>query len=307
MSWRCRLLFGVLFFGPAFYFKFDGDVISSVICAVAGLAAFGGYRAGAASILALIVGFAVAITYAPAIGLAQEWRLSQTLGTTGLTNRFLSIAIAGLLIGTFVVCIVTWLLRRVFDRRPQLATLNRWIGFGFGAAEGVVAMVFFLGGMLVIEPIEREVGKHRDANDVRGQRVSRFVLATTDLTRESQLGPTIAAYNPFVRIPSLNKVEQIQRSVQVLGDPAQIHQLLEHPSIQELQQRPEMRHAMEQLRSDAELNEILQSPRPMSPEAVMTLMNHPAVLDLIDQPGFVEEAMKLIRSSTVGQAARLPK
>jgi uncharacterized membrane protein required for colicin V production len=305
MSWRCRLLFGVLFFGPALYFKFDGDVILSVVCAVAGLAAFGGYRAGAASILALIVGFAVAIAYAPAIGLAQEWRLSQTLGTTGLTNRFLSIAIAGLLIGAIVVCVVTWLLRRVFDRRPQLATLNRWIGFGFGAAEGVVAMVFFLGGMLVIEPIEREVGKRRDANDARGQKVSRFVLATTDLTRESLLGPTIAAYNPFVRIPSLNKVEQIQRSVQVLGDPTQIDQLLEHPSIQELQQRPEMRHAMEQLRSDAELNEILHSGRPMSAEAMMTLMNHPAVLDLIDQPGFVEEAMKLIRSSTVGQATRL--
>ena len=306
MSWRCRLLLAALFFGPALYFQLDGDMVLAVFCVVAGLAAFGGYRAGAASILALIVGFAAAIAYAPSIGLAQEWRLSQTIGTTGLTNRFLSIATAGLLIGLLVACIVTWLLQRIFAQRPQLERLNRWIGFGVGAVEGVVAVVFFLGGMMVIEPMERQVGKLRDADDVRGQLVSRFILTTADKTRESHLGPTIAAYNPFVRIPSLNKVEQIQRSVKVLGDPAQIDELLEHPSIQDLQQRPEMRHAMQQLRSDPELNEILQSGRPMSGEAMMTLMNHPAVLELIDQPGFVQEAMKLIQSSTVGQAVRLP-
>ncbi len=290
-----RLFFSLVFLGPAIYFALDGDVVTAAVCLAAGLAAFGGYRTGAAYIVAIVIAATAAIAYAPTIGLAQEWRFSQWLGTTGLTNRLLSVGLVGLLITMLIVLIVSLVISRFFARRPELDSLNRWLGFGLGAVEGVVAMLFFLGGMLVIEPIELQQREFRDADDVRGQAVSRFILLTSASTRDSRIGPAIVAYNPFTRIPSLNKVEEIQESVRVLSEPSQIQRLLEDPSIKQLQQRPEIRRVMSELQSDPDLQDILTSGNPMNRQTALTLMNHPAVLELLDQPGFLEEAAKVIR------------
>ena len=304
MRFGRRLFLTLIFLGPALYFVSDGDLVMAAVCLAAGLAAFGGYRTGAAYIIAMVAAATVAIAFAPSIGLTQEWRLSQWLGTTGLTNRLLSVGLVGLLMTLLILFTVSLLLSRFFARRPRLDALNRWLGFGLGAVEGVVAIVLFLGGMLVIEPIELRQRAFREAGDVRGQVVSRFILSTSAHTRDSRIGPAIVAFNPFTRIPSLNKVEEIQQSVRVLSEPSQIQRLLEDPAMKQLQQRPEMRRAMSQLQSDPELQDILSSGKPIDRQTVFTLMNHPAILELLDQPGFLEEATKVMRTTTIGQSLR---
>ena len=54
MKLRWRLLICLLFYGPAIYFKVDGDYIAAALCAVAGIGAFSGYRAGAVYIFAIL-------------------------------------------------------------------------------------------------------------------------------------------------------------------------------------------------------------------------------------------------------------
>ena len=70
-----------------------------------------------------------------------------------------------------------------------------------------------------------------------------------------------------------------------------------HPSILNLQQRPEIQKAVAELRSDESINDILTSGKPMDRSAAMTLLNHPAVLNLVDQPGFMEHADKAMEAA----------
>ena len=267
------------------------------VCSVSGFTAFSGFRLGAVAILGSIGAIAAAIEYAPSIGCAQEFRFTQWFGTTGLLNRFLCIGVVGLAITLGVTGVVMFVAGKAFRKRPDLDKLNRWSGFGIGFVEGLAACLFFLGGMLVIDPIEKEHAQSRSADDTRRQFLSKAISTTTEYTRASRLGPIIDQYNPFVRFSRLNKVEELQKSVRVLSDPKKIDGLLNHSSIQQLQRRPEVQAVVKKLNDDPEIRNILRSGRRMDRSMAMTLFNHPAVLELLDQPGFIEEATKVIRGT----------
>jgi hypothetical protein len=214
-----------------------------------------------------------------------------------LANRFLSIGVVGLVITFAVSSLVILLLGRLLRKRPRLDSLNRWLGFSVGAVEGLAAMVFFLGGLLIVEPMERERAELRDPADVRGRMLSKFILVTAEATRESRIGPVLETYNPFIRVPQLNRIQEVQQSVQVLSDPAKIEGLLHHPSMEQLQRRPEVRQAMQKLNSDPKISDILRSGRSMDRTMAMTLLSHPAVLELVDQPGFLEAASRVMQAT----------
>ncbi len=291
------MFMSLLFIGPSLYFGWEGDYALAAVCSVSGFAAFSGFRLGAVAILGSIGAIAAAIEYAPSIGYAQEVRFTQWFGTTGLLNRFLCVGVVGLTITLGVTGVVMFVADKAFRKRPNLDKVNRWSGFGIGFVEGLAACLFFLGGMLVIDQIEREHAQLRSADDTRRQFLFKAIATTTEYTRASRLGPIIDQYNPFVRLSGLNKVEEVQDSVRVLSDPKKIDELLNHPSIQPLQRRPEVRVVVEKLNDDPEIRNVLRSGRRMDRSMAMTLFNHPAVLELLDQPGFIEEATKVIRDT----------
>jgi hypothetical protein len=297
MSLRCRLVMILVFFGPAIFFACNGDYVLATVCAVAGVAAFSGYRIGVAAIVGSIAAIVAAIAYAPSLGYEQELRFTQWFGTTGLLNRFLAVGVIGLGITFAVTGLAALVARRVCRKYAGFDSLNRWCGLGLGAVEGLIACLFFLGGMLVIVPTEKELTEMRSADNTCGQFLSKAILATTEHTHASRLGPIIEEYNPFVRCPQLNKVEEVQKSVRVLSDPKKIEELLNHPNIRKLQQRPEIKTLVSKLMDDPGIRDVLRSGKQMNRSMAMTLLNHPAVLELVDQPGFVEAATKAIRST----------
>jgi len=303
MPLRARLIFVALFFGSAIYFGVQGDYVLAAALSITGMASFSGYRMGAASILGTLVAIGVAIALAPSIGRAHEFRFEEWFGTTGLTNRILTIGTIGILISMAVTTVWFIVTRLILLSRPRVDSMNRWVGFAIGGLEGAVAVMLFLGGMLILEPIERDRAEKRAAIDAEGPAVSDWILGISDGIYRSKLGPTIIANNPFKKIPQLNKVAEVQQSVQVLSDPEKIDELIQHPSIRKLQQRPEMRRAVDRLNGDPSIQEVLRSGRPMDRAAVMTLMNHPAVLELIDQPDFLEEAYKVIQQTSNEQSS----
>jgi uncharacterized membrane protein required for colicin V production len=286
------LLLITIFFAPAFFFATGGDYIAATICVMASLGALSGYQTGAAFMFASLAALAAAFTFAPTLGPSYELQFSEFFGTTGLTNRFLSVGAIGVLVLFAIAGGLLLIMSRVLDCRPGLERLNRCLGLGIGAVQGPAAVFFLLGGFLIIESMEQ----NRPA-DQRRPIVSNLVLKTTELTRQSQLGPTIVAYNPFTRIPQLNKLQQVHRSVQVLRDPAQIQGVLNHPSIRQLQRRPEVREAIEKLAADPAIQELLHSGKKMDRSMAMLLLSHPAVMELVDQPGFLEEASQVINGA----------
>ncbi|NND97155.1 MAG: hypothetical protein HKN47_07495 [Pirellulaceae bacterium] len=184
-------------------------------------------------------------------------------------------------------------------QRPRLARLNAWLGFGTGAVQGVASVLLMLGGLLIIEPYEIQRASASVNRTARAQMVSGYILKVTEQTRQSALGPLIEQYNPFTQFPQLNKLEQVQQSVQVLSNPGKIEELLHHPSIRQIQSRPEVKNAVNQLMDDPEIQQVLHSGEPMTRESAMQLLSHPAVLELIDQPGFLEEATRVIDESNL--------
>ncbi|MEM1069479.1 MAG: CvpA family protein [Planctomycetota bacterium] len=294
MPFRTFLTLSALIFGPAIFFKLQGDVITASVLTVSGMAAFAGYRSGALSIFALFGSATIAFWFAPSLGMSLEDSFSSWFGTTGLTNRMasiLGIALAIVLFGA----VLSLLVRRRLRRWPKLTAVNQWGGFSIGAIEGGLVMFLLLGGILMIEPRERERAPQRDPQDARGQMISRFILRTSAQTRQSLLGPTIVRYNPFKTIPQLSKFDEIQDTVQVLKDPNKIQSMLYHPSIRDLQKSPEVQRAVDELHADPEVAQMLRSQQ-IDGSMAVKLMNHPALLNLIDQPGFLDRATSVIRN-----------
>jgi len=289
MPWKWQLLLLALFFGPAIYVGTEGDYVLSAVIAAAGLSAFAGFRMGAMAMITSVAAIAAAVSYAPSIAYQHEWRFTEWFGTTGLLNRFIGIGTVGIAITIFTSWVAMFITRRLLSTRPALDRSNRWFGFWIGGVEGVVATVFLFGGVLVLEPIEQDRIRTGVRQTVRGKQISGLVLATAQQTHDSQIGPYIEEYNPFVRFPELNKIEQVQKSVQILSDPKKIERLLQHPEVRRLQSRPEVQTAVRKVMEDPEIRNALRSGVPMNRSIALTL--------LVDQPGFMAVATKAIRNT----------
>ena len=70
-----------------------GDVVTGLFFLLVGLAALNGYWIGASRISAVFGGMFVAALIAVPLGKALEGVISAALGSTGLTNRMISIAV----------------------------------------------------------------------------------------------------------------------------------------------------------------------------------------------------------------------
>ena len=299
MPWKIRIFLLVLFIGPAAYFCHGGDYILAALIALTAISAFSGFRIGATAMFTSVIAITAAIAYAPSIAYPHEFRFTEWFGTTGLLNRIVSVGAVGLAMTVLTSVLAMLVTRGIYRRRPMLDRSNRWLGFWIGGAEGVVLTFLLLGGVLVIEPLEQKRAGQDQRTTNQANQVSTWVLRTADLVHQSELGPYVEKYNPFVQFPELNKIEQVQKSVQVLSDPQKIQRLINHPDVKRLQQRPEVREVVDQVMQDPEIREALSTRGPMNRSIAMTLLNHPAILKLVDQPEFMDAATKVIRGTQV--------
>ncbi|NND96339.1 MAG: hypothetical protein HKN47_03295, partial [Pirellulaceae bacterium] len=105
MNWIVRLLFVLSAGGGIWYFYRTGDYVGVAFVWVTLVASFSGFRMGLTRMGASVVALGAAICVAPQLGISQEARFAQWLGTTGLINRFVSIAVVGLVIA-FVLTLI---------------------------------------------------------------------------------------------------------------------------------------------------------------------------------------------------------
>ena len=298
MSLPAKLLVGLVFFGPAAYAVWQGDAILAAALGIIGMAGFIGHRMGAANLFGSFLAIGIAIWLAPSIGYAQEHRFAEWFGTSGLTNRILTVGTIGVVISLLVSITMIIAAGLFFAKRPRWETANHGLGFVIGIVEGGLAVLLLFGGLLVLEPGQRERAANAELLDVRSRFVSKAVLTTCDAIHRSALGPKISQYNPFLHVPQLKQIEKVQQTAQVLSARDGINDLLGHPAIRTLQERPEVRQTVERLQSDPKIKAILESENGITRSDLRTLMDHPAVLELLDHPGFVREAAKVIEEAT---------
>jgi hypothetical protein len=157
--------------------------------------------------------------------------------------------------------------------------------------QGALVLLILVGGVLVVEPMSKKRVVARDDNGPFGRAVAQHVVNIAKQTRESRLGPAIIANNPFEQIPPLARM---QRKVRVVSDPEQVNELMKHPSLEQLKESPKIRSAIDSLIADPEIQQLLKSGKPVDPLTAMSLMNNPAILQLLDDPNFVIEMSKIV-------------
>ena len=283
----CLLLFGI----PAAVCAWQGDYVLAAVLALVGFGCMSGFKIGAVKALALVAGIAAAVWFAPQWTGDLELKLTQWFSTTGLTNRLLSIGLIsfGLISVTMfvVACISGW----IFKKSPGMGSLNRWAGFLMGGAEMAVCVLVFLGGLIVVQPmLPTSSSEEAPVQHALNSSIAKVI----EHTQSSYVGTIVEQYNPFVRFPQLNCFAHVQKTVAVLQDPSAVKQLINDPRIEALQKDTTMQEAIEMLKSDETINEVLKSGGPVDQKKIMAIMNSPVVLHLLDQPGFIAEASRVI-------------
>jgi len=283
----CLALFGL----PAAACAWHGDYVFAAVLAVIGFGCMSGFKIGGVRALATVAAVVAAVWYSPQLSGDLEPKLTEWFSTTGLTNRLLSLGLISISIIVLTLLVTTLLTGWMFKRSSGLKSLNHWTGFLTGGAEAAVGALIFLGGLIVVQPT---LPAPSDTDASIQNVVSTYAAKVIEHTEASYIGPIVEEYNPFVRFPQLNCFAQVQNTVAVLQDPSAVRRVMNDPRIKAMEADPAMQEAFATLLLDEEISSILNSEGPNDREKFMALMNSPAVLDLLDQPGFLAEASKVI-------------
>ena len=283
----CLALFGI----PAAIFAWQQDYVLSGLLIIVAAGCISGFKVGAARTLATVAGIIAAVWFTPQFSGDLEPKLTEWISTTGLTNRLLSIGLIGGLIILVTVLVVGLISGSIFKRSRGLNSLNRWTGFLMGGAEAAVGLFVLLSGLIIVQPM-LPVSSVTEAPIEHA--ITTNVAKVVEQTEQSYIAPYIEKYNPFVKYPQLNRFAEVQSTVAVLQDPVAVKKIIYDPRIKALQEDPAMQEAIDKLKKDKTINKILRSGGPTDAAKVMQIMNSPVLLDLLDQPGFVEEASRVI-------------
>lgn len=203
-----------------------------------------------------------------------------------------------------VIFVITLILtikfgNRLLKGRPKTTLLNHWLGFLLGAAEGAIVVVLLLGGMVTIQKVNADRLSERIPPTGRAKLLAEILDITSAQTKSSRLAPVVARFNPFEHVPQLSNVEEWQRSMEVLMDPSKVNAMLQQPAIQQLKNREDVNATLAKLNEDPEIQKLLNSNQPASKELAVRLLNHTAVLELLDQPEFRAAALSAFRDTVI--------
>lgn len=283
----CLALFGL----PAGVCVWHNDFVCAALLVAVGIGCMSGFKIGAVRSLATLAGIVAAVWYAPQFSGQVELKLTEWISTTGLTNRLLALGLSGgsiVLIAVLAASLVSgWILRR----NSGLNALNSWAGFLLGGVKASVGLLLLLGGLMVVQPM-LPVPPSSEASVQASIKTNVDVLM--EQTQRSSIGPFLRQHNPFVKFPQLNRFAEVQNTFAVIQDPMAIKRLINDPQIKALQEDPSMQEAITLLKSDKTINRVLRSGGLKDEESVMAVMNSPVVLHLLDQPGFLTAAAKVI-------------
>jgi hypothetical protein len=290
-----------LFFAVLMWAMLSRDYVLAIAWCLISLCGCSGLRSGATGMVGMLVAMGLAIAYGPTLGVRFEGEVSHWIGMTGVANRLLSISIHILMITLLGAQLIQWVVYFITYKKPLLLGLNRYVGGVLGCIQGVAAVFLLVGGLFMIESMQQ---RDSASTSVSFETTSPSLLQRLIReTRSSRLGDWVVRYNPYEKIPQLNRFNEVKRTVEMLAQPARVQELLAHPEVTRLKSDPQVQQAIRELRDDPGISQVLQGGKPLDSAAVMMLMNHPKVLNLLDQPGFLESARRAAELTGNGQAA----
>jgi hypothetical protein len=280
---------------------FAGTLPTGIAAALFTLCILQGLWRGATELAGLVIGMVLAALLAAPIGRLLEGLTSAAAGTTGLTNRFASIAAAALLI-TILCTLAFGLITRRFLKNHQ--AWKRWdspAGAALGAIEGSILAMLVFWVPLALAPVAksqleaaatRQQPQHAADNDANNEPDSSQALASSivqfsQAVESSSMGAVAQATNP---VPGTQIMVLASDFAEVTRDPAAMDHLLNSPVLKEIQEMPSLVRAMERIREDPQLSQLVDS-RGVSVDTIRTVLASNVFLDILDSTSVIADLM----------------
>lgn len=266
---RLRLIVAGCVLGVCIVGALLGGPVVAIVAVIAGACTLQGLWRGASEIVGVLVGMFVAAFLCRPLGRAMEGAVSSLCGTSGLTNRFVSVGLVALLVSATISIAASVAFKRFW--KAKLGAWMRWnylVGAGLGLIEGAILSMLVLWTPLFVEPIARaevsldqQLGRsNEEGENVMARRAASWATAV----RESALGSVAIATNPTAASPIVQLLEDF---VAVSNDEEAMEHFVSSEPLQRLKNLPSVGEAIRRLEADPELTGLIKSPSTSPPAA----------------------------------------
>jgi hypothetical protein len=264
-----------------------GSTITALFVALVAAAAVQGFSLGASRIAALLGGLFAAAMLAVPVGRVLEGAVGGLLGTTGLTNRLLSVVVVAALVTAVTALALNLLIRRWLGRHQRVRPYDRPIGAALGLCEGGLMGLMLIWAVLSMEPVALlGVTASRAGPGAPPNPVAERVIEMSGSMRRSAVGRAADGLNP---LKDLRLFTIFQKAIVVLNDPGAREAFVQHHAIAGLRGRPTVERAMAMLGEDAHVTSIIEGDEGITAAGLRALLDSPTVLRAFDETGIVED------------------
>lgn len=265
-----------------------GGWVTKVFVAIVVFSTWQGLWRGAAEAIGLVVATLLAVLLAPSIGKGMEGVVGGVLGTSGMLNRIISIALVGLGIIAVVGVGGGMVVKRVLKDKAAWKRWNPFAGAALGAVEGVMLGLGMMWAVLAIAPIASDQVAHPGVSAEDGsalpmnQRAERLVRFAEDV-RGSALGGIAETTNP---IEGSRLMKIMQDFAAISKDPEAVRAFVDSEAMKRIANMPSIQRAKEMIDKDPQLGSLV-SAQGMSVSSLRLILESDTLLKILDETGVV--------------------
>lgn len=277
-----------------------GTLPTGIAAALFTLCVLQGLWRGATELAGLVIGMLLAAVLAAPIGRLLEGLTSAAAGTTGLTNRFTSIAAAALLITILCTLIISLITRRFLKNHQAWKRWDSPAGAALGAIEGSILAMLVFWVPLALAPVAKSqleaaasrqqaahaAGETHD-DEPASQALATSIVQFSESVESSAMGAVAQATNP---VPGTQIMVLASDFAEVTRDPHAMDHLLNSPVLKDIQEMPSLVRAMERIREDPQLSQLVDS-RGVSVDTIRTVLASNVFLDILDSTSVIADLM----------------
>ena len=152
-----------------------GNIVTKVFFLLVALAAVNGYLLGASKVASALAGLLIAAFLGVPLGKAFEGLIGGMFGTTGLTNRMISVVVVTVVLVAIVGIALQFVLRRFLAEKPEWQRYDRQAGLGIGLAEGLLLGLVMIWAVLSLDPVAQTSIAQAEENNLPVNPVAKMV------------------------------------------------------------------------------------------------------------------------------------
>lgn len=273
-----------------------GGAVARIVALVVALATLQGLWRGATELAGLVIGLILAAFLAGPVGRLLESPIASIAGTTGLTNRLVSMGLVAIVVVAASGITSRILARRLLAKRPAWKVWDPYLGAGLGLVEGSLLSLMLIWTPLLLEPVARaDVDQARAAIDqgmdpaVAGVNpVSESIVRYAQEVRDSALGGIAESTNPLKSSRFLSIAADFAA---ISRDSDAMDHLVNSDVMKELQALPSVEEARRILEDDPDMRHILD--HGVTTEGLRALLDSPTILRIFDETSIIDDCTPL--------------